>query len=186
MVVFPSKKVDSNDLLFLEEIANSIEFFHLILQHYKRKTISISFAGVRTHDLPHPRSKNWRLRPLGHHRPTNFKIRKADTFTTLNYVFTAIMLIVFSVDLVCKEELNHMLCFKRISLHREQVTSAKVVENSSVQLCFFSTLLRNCFLCEDRWNGDVMPTLDVALLCSSRVGSDLGRVSGLVWGGLYL
>ena len=49
------KKVDSNLLLFLEEIANSIEFFHSILQHHKRKMIS--FARVRTHDLPHPLSK---------------------------------------------------------------------------------------------------------------------------------
>ena len=44
---------------------------------------------------------------------------------------------------------------------------------------FFSFLL-NYFLCRDRWNGDVTPTLDVALLCSSRAGSDLGRESGLV------
>ena len=31
-----------------------------------------------------------------------------------------------------------------------------------------------------RWNGDVMPTLDAALLCSSRAGSNLGRVSGFI------
>ena len=41
-----------------------------------------------------------------------------------------------------------------------------------------SAFLRNCFLCWDCWNGDVMPTLDVALLYSSRAGSDLGCVSG--------
>ena len=29
------------------------------------------------------------------------------------------------------------------------------------------------------------PTLDAALLCSSRAGSDLGRESGLVWGALF-
>ena len=29
------------------------------------------------------------------------------------------------------------------------------------------------------WNSDVMPTLDAALLFSSRAGSDLGRESGL-------
>ena len=43
-----------------------------------------------------------------------------------------------------------------------------------------SAFLRNCFLCWDHWNGDVMPTLDAALLGSSRVGSDLGRESRMV------
>ena len=40
-------------------------------------------------------------------------------------------------------------------------------------LCFIllSAFLRNCFLCWDRWSGDVMPTIDTALLCSSRAGS---------------
>ena len=47
---------------------------------------------------------------------------------------------------------------------------------------FFFAFLQNCFLCWDRWNGDVTPTLDMALLCSSRAGTDLGRESGLVWG----
>ena len=28
------------------------------------------------------------------------------------------------------------------------------------------------FLCQDRWNGDMTPTLNVALLCSSKAGSD--------------
>ena len=45
---------------------------------------------------------------------------------------------------------------------------------------FLSTFLWNCFLCQDRWNGDVMPILDGALLCSSWAGSDLGRESRLV------
>ena len=35
---------------------------------------------------------------------------------------------------------------------------------------FLSAYLRNCFLCWDRWNRDVMPTLDAAMLCSSRAG----------------
>ena len=43
-----------------------------------------------------------------------------------------------------------------------------------------SAFLWNYFLCWDRWNGDVTPTLDGALLFSSRVGSDLGHESGLV------
>ena len=43
-----------------------------------------------------------------------------------------------------------------------------------------TAFLQNCFLCWDRWNGDVRPTLDMALLCSSRAGSDLGHESGLV------
>ena len=43
-----------------------------------------------------------------------------------------------------------------------------------------SALLQNCFLCWDRGNGKVPPTLDAALLCSSRAGSDLGLESGLV------
>ena len=45
---------------------------------------------------------------------------------------------------------------------------------------FLSAFLRNFFLCWDGWNSDVMLTLDAALLCSSWVGSDLGRVAGLV------
>ena len=43
-----------------------------------------------------------------------------------------------------------------------------------------STFLWNCFLCWDRWNGDLPPTLDTALLCISRAGTDLGHESGLV------
>ena len=43
---------------------------------------------------------------------------------------------------------------------------------------FFSNLLQNCFLCWDHGNGDVTPKLDAALLCSSRVGSDLGLLFG--------
>ena len=39
-----------------------------------------------------------------------------------------------------------------------------------------SDLLQNFFLCWDRWNGEVMPTLYAALLYSSRVGSDLSRM----------
>ena len=46
-----------------------------------------------------------------------------------------------------------------------------------LDLTFLIFLLWNCFLCLDCWNGDVTPTLDEALLCSSRAGSDLGRVS---------
>ena len=45
---------------------------------------------------------------------------------------------------------------------------------------FFIRIPRNCFLCQDCWNGDVMPTFDAALLCSSRAGADLGQESGLV------
>ena len=43
-------------------------------------------------------------------------------------------------------------------------------------VCFFklSTFLRNCFLFWDHWNGDVMPTLDTTLLCSSREGFGSG------------
>ena len=40
----------------------------------------------------------------------------------------------------------------------------------------FSAYLWNCFLCWDCWNGDVTPTLDTALLFSSKAGSDLGHV----------
>ena len=34
-------------------------------------------------------------------------------------------------------------------------------------------------VCWDRWNNDVTPTLDAALLSSSRACADLGRESGL-------
>ena len=44
----------------------------------------------------------------------------------------------------------------------------------------WSAFLRNGFLCWDCWNGDVMPTLDAALLYSFRAGADLGHESGLV------
>ena len=36
-----------------------------------------------------------------------------------------------------------------------------------------------CFLCWDHWHGDRTPTLDAALICSFRAGSDLGGESGL-------
>ena len=42
---------------------------------------------------------------------------------------------------------------------------------------FLSALLRDCSLCWDHWNGTVTPTLDAALLCSSRAGTDLGLMS---------
>ena len=48
-----------------------------------------------------------------------------------------------------------------------------------------SAFHRNCFLCQDRWKGDMIPSLDAALLCSSRAGSDLGRESRLVWGAIF-
>ena len=48
------------------------------------------------------------------------------------------------------------------------------------RMVFLSTLFRNCFLCWDHWNGDVPPTPNAALLCSSRAVSDLGLESGLV------
>ena len=51
---------------------------------------------------------------------------------------------------------------------------------------FKSAFLRYCFLCWDRWNGDVTPALDVALLYSSRAGSDLGHLSGLVLGAFII
>ena len=38
-------------------------------------------------------------------------------------------------------------------------------------MTFLSDLLWNCFLCWDRGNCDVPPTLDAALLCSSRADS---------------
>ena len=38
---------------------------------------------------------------------------------------------------------------------------------------FLYAFLQNCFLGWDHWNGVVTPTLDVALLCNSRAGSDL-------------
>ena len=44
---------------------------------------------------------------------------------------------------------------------------------------FLSAFLWNCFLCWDHGNGDMPPTLDMALLCSSKAGSDLGLESGL-------
>ena len=53
-----------------------------------------------------------------------------------------------------------------------------IIENTEI-VHFLSAFLHNCFLCWDRWNSDVMPTLDAALL-SSKVGSDLGQGSGLV------
>ena len=45
---------------------------------------------------------------------------------------------------------------------------------------FLSALLWNCFLCWDRGNGAVPPTLNAARWCSFRAGSDLGLESGLV------
>ena len=47
---------------------------------------------------------------------------------------------------------------------------------SVTPIVFFHThtFLQNCFLCWDRWSGDV------ALLCNSRAGSDQGHESVLV------
>ena len=43
-----------------------------------------------------------------------------------------------------------------------------------VRVLLLSAFLQNCFLCWDSWNDDVPPTLDAALLCSSRAGFDMG------------
>ena len=51
---------------------------------------------------------------------------------------------------------------------------------------FLSALVWNCFLCWDWWNSDTTATLDAALLCSSRAGSNLGCKSGLGWGALSI
>ena len=66
--------------------------------------------------------------------------------------------------------------------HKTQIKSLFEPQKaySNAVLSFLTALLRNCLLCWDCWNGDVTPTLDSALLCSSRAGSDLGRESGLV------
>ena len=51
--------------------------------------------------------------------------------------------------------------------------------SSLLYIFLLSAFLQNCFLCWDRWNNDVTPTLDATLLCSSRAGSDL--VVSLDW-----
>ena len=60
------------------------------------------------------------------------------------------------------------------------VRSLYLVQLKSDLFIFVSVLLQNCFMCRDQCNGDMRPTLDVALLCSSRAGSDLGCESRLV------
>ena len=51
----------------------------------------------------------------------------------------------------------------------------------SSQLHFFlvSALLRDYSLCWDSWKPYMTPTLDAALLISSRAGADLGRTSDI-------
>ena len=46
---------------------------------------------------------------------------------------------------------------------------------------FLSTLLRDCSLCWDLWSSAVTPTLDAALLSSSRVGADLGQMFNVIF-----
>ena len=74
---------------------------------------------------------------------------------------------------------------KKFNTARKQIpdTKKRHIQNlSGIQIIFLlSAFLRNCFLCWDHWNGDVMPILDAALLCSSRADTDLGHESGLVW-----
>ena len=61
------------------------------------------------------------------------------------------------------------------------VRSLYLVQLKSDLFIFLSVLLQNFFMCRDRCNGDMRPTLDTALLCSSRADSDLGHESGLGW-----
>ena len=49
--------------------------------------------------------------------------------------------------------------------------------SSCFHVTFDECFIFYCFLCWDRWNGTVMPTLDVAKLSSSRAGTDLGQLS---------
>ena len=50
---------------------------------------------------------------------------------------------------------------------------------TSFFVCFNYRPSSFSFLCWDHWNNDMKPTLDTALLCSSRAVSDLGHESGL-------
>ena len=66
-----SKQVDSNLLLLLSLLLLFSRLLFAIDPISKRKMmIELGIAGIRTYDLTHPRCKNWRLRPLGHRRPT--------------------------------------------------------------------------------------------------------------------
>ena len=64
----------------------------------------------------------------------------------------------------------------------DSLLQVKIKRECSIPCIFFklSTLLWNCFLRWDHWKGDMMPLLDAALLCSSRVDADLVFESGLV------
>ena len=82
------------------------------------------------------------------------------------------------------EQCNHSLSG---TLHPFYLAFLQAMSNefnpSALLIVFlWSALLRNCFLCWDGWKVDVMPTLDAALLCSSRAGFDLGCESGVVTG----
>ena len=67
----------------------------------------------------------------------------------------------------------------------DQSGSVNFVENKLPQkivvfrffyLPFSGTASCDMMLDAGGWNGDMMPTLGAALLCSSRAGSDLGRL----------
>ena len=65
---------------------------------------------------------------------------------------------------------------QKILVHQKQNKFVSIFELDSINF-FLSAFLQNCFLCWDRWNRDVMPTLDTTLLSSGAV--TLGRV--LIW-----
>ena len=57
---------------FQENLSKSATFFHRqssVLSPQKKNEIRRD-----SNPLPHPRSKNWRLRPLGHRRPTRHRL----------------------------------------------------------------------------------------------------------------
>ena len=68
---------------------------------------------------------------------------------------------------------------EKVIIYKQCFMSIRKHTTGPDKICIFlwSPFLRNCFLCWDHWNGDVTPTLDVALLCGSRAGYDLGRES---------
>ena len=78
-----SKKVDSNDLLFLEKSQIAFDPFIRSFDTTKERRF-ISFAGVWTHDLPHPRSREFdaldRLATVGRQW---FKIFKKHIYNTV-------------------------------------------------------------------------------------------------------
>ena len=70
--------------------------------------------------------------------------------------------------------LRYYSIYAKGSSEQKRLGNRDINQHFSIQFFFVSALLWDYSLCWDRWKWYMTPTLDAALLISSRAGADLG------------